>query len=212
MNADSWFTRLTNGNKDITAAWTAAFSDVLQPQEVAEPLRKAATTGNLGEWTRLLTDAVVASCKQLGWPAAAKRHRLDLLPQPQQEYLGIDVMAFPPAAGEGGPAWPFPLAVFELENQRGRAVYSLWKVICVRAELRVVFAYRNDWQQVQELVRSLKREVIDGYSIEQRQTLDDRTLLITGSRGEGETFPYGYFKIWRLNPNIGAFERFTNWG
>ena len=106
----------------------------------------------------------------------------------------------------------FPLAVFELENQRERAAYSLWKIICVRAELRVVFAYRNDWQQVQELVRSLKQEVIDGYSIEQRETLDNRTLLITGSRGEGETFPYGYFKVWRLNPNIGAFERFTNWG
>ena len=77
--------------------------------------------------------------------------------------------------------------MFELENQRERAAYSLWKVICVRAELRVVFAYRNDWQQVQQLVQSIKSEVIDGYSIEQRQTLDDSTLLITGSRGEGKT-------------------------
>ena len=192
--------------------WLGAFTEKLQPREVAEPLREAASTGSLGEWTRLLTAAVVASCAQLKWPAAAKGHRLALLPQPQQEYLGIDVMAFPPEAGESGPAWPFPLAVFELENQPGRAAYSMWKVICVRAELRVVFAYRNDWQQVQQLVQSIKSEVIDCYSIEQRQTLDDRTLLITGSRGEGGTFPYGYFKVWRLNPNIGSFERFTNWG
>ena len=199
-------------SEQIVEGWLAAFTDRLQPREVAEPLREAATAGNLGEWTRLLTDAVVASCKQLGWPAAAKGHKLNLLPQPGQEYLGIDVMAFRPGTGESGPTWPFPLAVFELENQRERAVYSLWKVICVRAELRVVFAYRNDWQQVTELVQSIKREVIDGYSIEQRRTLDDRTLLITGSRGEGETFPYGYFKVWRLNPNIGAFERYTNWG
>ena len=35
---------------------------------------------------------------------------------------------------------------------------------------------------------------------------------VIGSRGEGDTFPYGYFKVWRLNPNIGAFERFTKWG
>jgi len=31
-------------------------------------------------------------------------------------------------------------------------------------------------------------------------------------RGEGETFPHGYFKVWRLNPNTGDFERFTGWG
>lgn len=197
---------------DLVSSWLSAFTEAIQQHEVAEPLKEASLAGNLGEWTRLLTDVVVVSCERLGWPAAAKGHRLGLLPKPGQEYLGIDAMAFPPGAGEAGPTWPFPLAVFELENQRERAAYSLWKVICVRAELRVVFAYRNDWQQVQELVRSLKREVIDGYSIKQRQTLDDRTLLITGSRGEGETFPYGYFKVWRLNPNIGAFERFTNWG
>lgn len=176
------------------------------------PLREAAIEGNLGRWTRLLTGVLVRSCETLGWPAAATGHRLAVLPRPQQEYLGIDVMAFPPSAGESGPAWPIPIAVFELENQRERAAYSLWKVICVRAELRVVFAYRNDWEQVRELVQSIKREVIDGFSIEQRQTLDDQTLLITGSRGEGDTFPYGFFKVWRLNPNIGSFDQFTDWG
>ena len=196
----------------LVKQWIAQFMQEVDRPETAGALKTAATTANLGEWTRLLTAAVVAGCTQLGWPTAAKGHKLERLPKPGQEYLGIDVMAFPPQTDESGPAWPFPLAVFELENQRERAAYSLWKVICVRAELRVVFAYRNDWTQVQELVRSLKREVIDGYSIEQRQTLDDRTLLITGSRGEGETFPYGYFKVWRLNPNIGTFERFTNWG
>ena len=117
------------------------------------------------------------------WPAAAKGHKLSLLPQPGQEYLGIDLMAFPPSSGNEGaePRWPFPLAVFELEN-------------------------------VKELVRSLKHDVIDGFTIEERMTLDDRILVVTGSRGEGETFPYGYFKVWRLNPNTGGFERFTGWG
>lgn len=127
---------------NILSDWVPSFFNALEPREVAEPLREAASTGGLGEWTRLLTAAVVASCAQLKWPAAAKGHRLALLPQPQQEYLGIDVMAFPAALADGGPTWPFPLAVFELENQRERAAYSMWKVICVRAELRVVFAYR----------------------------------------------------------------------
>lgn len=192
--------------------WINTFMQQLQLRDVAEPLREAAVLGNLSEWTRLLTDAVVASCRQLGWPAAGKGHRLKLLPQHQQEYLGVDVMAFPSGTGDGPPAWPFPLAVFELENQSERATYSLWKVICVRAELRVVFTYRNDPTQVRELVQSIKNEVIDGYSTEQRQTLDDRTLLVTGTRGEGETFPYGFFKFWRLNTNVGAFEKISNWG
>lgn len=212
MSEDGHLTRFRTSLRDLAAIWGAAFLNVLQPREIAEPLREAAVAGNLGEWTRLLTNAIIASCRQLGWPAAGKGHRLALLPRAQQEYLGIDVMAFPPGAGDGGPAWPFPLAVFELENQRERACYSLWKVLCVRAELRVVFAYRNDPEQVRQLVQQIKREVIDGYSIEQRQTLNDRTLLVTGTRGEGDTFPYGFFKIWRLNPNVGAFERFTNWG
>lgn len=198
-------------NDGIVRPWLRSMTAGLMSRPVGEPLREAATAENLGEWTRLLTGVVVTSCTELGWPAAAKAHKLALLPQAGQEYLGIDVMAFPP---DTPGAWPFPLAVFELENslRDERVAYSLWKVICVRAELRVVFAYRNDWQKVQELVQALKREVIEGYSIEQRQTLDDRTLLVTGSRGEGDTFPYGYFKIWRLNTNTGDFERYTEWG
>lgn len=193
------------------AQWLSAFTGILNSPEIAMPVRDAAASGSLRDWTRLLTAAVVESCTSLGWPTAAKGHQLEFLPQPGQEYLGMDVMAFAPRP-DGGPLWPFPLAVFELENAKGREAYSLWKVICVRAELRVVFAYRPDWEQVAELVQSLKREVIDGYSIPERQSLGDGILLVTGSRGEGVTFPYGFFKIWQLNSNTGYFERVTDWG
>jgi hypothetical protein len=194
------------------ASWLTSFTNSLQSRDVAMSLRQAAQASNLREWTRLLTSAVVLSCNKLDWPTAARGHRLIHLPQPGQEYLGMDVMAFRPHPDVGSVIWPFPIAVFELENAKRREGYSLWKVICVRAELRVVFSYRNDWNQVQALVQSLKRDVIDGYSIPVRQALGDGILLVTGSRGEGETFPYGYFKIWRLNPNTGSFERITNWG
>ena len=189
--------------------WLSSLGNALKQTPTAECLRAAAITGNLREWTRLLTAVVVSSCEVLGWRAAARGHKLNVLPQSGQEYLGIDVMAF---ASDTTATWPFPLAAFELENQGERAAYSLWKVICVQAELRVVFAYRKDWDHVQELVQSLKREVVDGYSIVQRQSLGDEILLVTGSRGEGETFPNGFFKIWRLNSNTGSFERLANWG
>ena len=194
--------------------WVRAFSDALQPREVSEPLKAAALAGDLAAWTTLLTGVVVGSCQRLRWPAAAKGHKLDRLPRAGQEYLGIDVMAFPPDdGGQPRPRWPLPLAVYELENSPSdeRVAYSLWKVTCVRAELRVVFAYRRDWERVKDLLQALKRDVLEEHSIKDRMNLGDETLIVTGSRGEGETFPYGYFKVWRLNPNIGSFERYTGW-
>jgi len=144
----------------------------------------------------------------MGWQTAARGHESDRLPERRQEYLGIDVMAFP---AEPGPSWPLPVAVFELENQQKRAAYALWKLICVRAKLRVLFAYRNDWQQVQQLVAALRTEVIDSLEIEQRMELGDSTVLVTGSRGEERRFPYGFFKIWRLEANTGRFQRSPGW-
>jgi hypothetical protein len=78
--------------------------------------------------------------------------------------------------------------------------------------LRVVFVYRNDWDQIRSLVQELTDEVIGGLTFEERLGLGGELLLVTGSRGEGETFPYGYFKIWRLNSNTGGFEKFPGWG
>lgn len=196
---------------NLSSEWIGAFMQALQSRETGDALRAASVTGNLREWTRLLTGAVVQSCAAIGWRSAGRGHKLALLPQAGQEYLGIDVMAFAPAA-EGAPRWPLPLAAFELENLRERAAYSLWKVICVRVALRVVFVYRNDWEQVRALVQELADDVIGGLTFEERLDLGGELLLVTGSRGEGETFPYGYFKIWRLNPNTGGFEKFPGWG
>ena len=120
--------------------WRAAFLNVVQETEVAAPLKTASLTEDLKTWTSCLTSTVVASCRQLGWLAAAKGHRLDDLPQPGQEYLSMDVMAFPSSLAAG--RWRLPIAAFELENHRtdARVGYSLWKTLCLRAGLRVVFA------------------------------------------------------------------------
>ncbi|MFN0137417.1 MAG: hypothetical protein ACKVS9_15035 [Phycisphaerae bacterium] len=195
-----------------TGEWAEAFLRELSLREANEPLRAAAVNGNFADWTRLLTAAVVRSCESLGWSPAAKGHRSTRLPQAGQEYLGIDVMAFGPADEANAPRWPLPLAVFELENQKERAGYSLWKVICVRASLRVVFAYRNDWAQVRELVRELAADVLGGLSVSERLAFGGDLLIVTGSRGEGETFPYGFFKIWRYNANTASFEKYPGWG
>jgi hypothetical protein len=201
--------------------WIDAFFDVLATCEVAEPLKAAAIDERLADWTRLLTAAVVQACARTGWVAAAKGHRLALLPKVGQEYLGLDAMAFcPPSpstpAVEGADRrvpirWPVPVAVFELENSRDddRVAYSVWKVLCVRAPLRVVFAYRGNWDAGRALVQELAQTVIEPMPIAERTGLGGDTLLFVGSRGEGETFPHGFFKIWQLDSGLAAFRRIT---
>jgi hypothetical protein len=85
--------------------------------------------------------------------------------------------------------------------------YSLWKVLCLRCPLRVVFAYREDWQQARDLVNRLSADVVGAVPIGQRSDVPGQTLLVLGSRGEGGTFPWGYFKLWRLDLNLGRFEK-----
>jgi hypothetical protein len=187
--------------------WRSQFLEVVQEPQTAAPLKQASLDENLKVWTACLTGAVVGSCQRQGWPAAARGHRLDELPQAGQEYLSLDVMAFPPASEAG--RWRLPIAVFEVENHRtdDRVAYSLWKLLCVRAEMRVVFAFRGDWKASIRSVDAVCDDLIGGLSPAERMSLGGETALIIGNRGEGETFPWGYFKMWLLDANVGRFER-----
>lgn len=199
--------------------WRGAFTTVLSRRDVAEPLKEAALAQRLKTWTTLLTGAVVESCRSVGWVAAAKGFELGCLPQAGQEYLGLDVMAFqsigaaditaPDGTAAPQSAWRFPVAAFELENSRSdaRVAYSLWKTLCVRAPLRAVFAYRPDWESGINLVQHLGTDVVGAMPIDERSAVGGDTLIVLGSRGEGETFPHGYFKTWRLNTNTGRFDK-----
>ena len=191
---------------DLSTRWQTAFWQAVQQHHNAAPLRDAALAGWLGDWTEALTGVAVAACEAVGWQASAKWHPLDLLPMPRSEYLALDVMAFP----AGAQHWPFPVAVFELENSRNdnRIAYSLWKVLCVRAELRIVFCYRRSPDQGASLVRYLQDEVVKTMPLAERVALGGETLLVVGSRNEAEQFPYGFFRWWRLDVNTGRFEGF----
>lgn len=188
--------------------WHQAFFNVVEPAEIADPLRAAAIAGRLGEWTQYLTGAVVASCQAMGLRAAAKGNSLDLLAEARQEYLGLDVTAFLPAS-TSSPSWPYPVAVFELENspRDDRVAYSLWKVSTVRAALGVVFAYRKSWDAAFDLVGSLARAVPEGFGPGWVQGSESEIVLALGSRSDNEAFPWGYFKFWSFNRNIRQFEK-----
>ncbi len=183
----------------------AAFFLAVQAEGLASELKQAAAAANLGAWTRALTDAVVVTCEALGLAASAIGHKLELLPIHRSEYLALDVMAF--RAGEK--RWRFPVAVMELENsaREDQIAYSLWKVLSVQAELRVVFCYRRNAEEIPALIRHLREEVIEAMGLAGRVRLEGTTLLVVGSRSESETFPFGYFGWWALDTNTGRFER-----
>ena len=190
----------------IAQQWFSTFMGTVQQHEVSAKLRDAAIQGRLRKWTEALTALVIESCEAMGWSGAARGHQSDLLPVHRQEYLAMDVMAFEPV---GDRRWRFPVAVFELENSDDddRVAYSLWKVLCIRATLRVVFCYRRDAGMGVELVRHLSNEVANAMGIAERTSLEGETLVVVGSRNEAATFPYGFFKDWLFDTNVARFGR-----
>jgi len=189
----------------IIDQWKEAFLRTLQVYENAGLLRAAALDERLADWTAYLTEAVVHTCQSLGWMSAAKGNKLHILPVPHCEYLTLDVMAFAPTSAGG---WCFPVAVAELENSANeeRIAYSLWKVLCVRSDLRIVFCYRHSFADAPTLVSYLGREVVASLTIEDRMNLKGETCLVIGSRNDSATFPYYFFKWWPFDKNTGNFN------
>lgn len=189
----------------LVARFRETFFAVVQAGELADDLKQAASAANLGAWTRALTEAAIRTCAGLGLLASAKGHKLELLPIHRSEYLALDVMAF----AEGEKRWRFPVAVMELENsaREDQIAYSLWKVLSVRSDLRIVFCYRRNGEEIPALIRHLREEVVEAMGLAGRVKLEGATLLVVGSRSESGTFPFGYFAWWSLDTNTGRFER-----
>lgn len=204
----------TDGTQ-LGATWCEALLDALRPPERREPLREAAAADDLAAWTRLMTVGVAEACRAMGWVAAAKGHKLDLLPQAGQEYLSLDGMAFDLARAPANARWHWPVAVFELENKHtdDRTAYSLWKVLNVSAPLRVVVAYRRTWEEANDLPGVLADGVVRGtMPIERWSTLVGEVILVIGSRSDGESFPWGYFRFWKFDPGVGRFAKVAGVG
>lgn len=56
-------------------------------------------------------------------------------------------------------------------------------------------------------VNAICEDVIGSLAVAERAALTGEIVLVMGNRGEGETFPHGYFKFWKLDPNVGRFEK-----
>lgn len=191
----------------LAPRWYASFLGSVQKYEAANSLRDAANSGKLKKWTTEITGVVAHSLGPMGWEGAARGHRCTTLPVQREEYLSLDVVAFEKT---GDHRWRFPAAVFELENGQAddTVAYSLWKVLNVRANLRVVFCYRRDATRGVEIAKHLSEHVVKEMGISGRAAVGGETLLVVGSRAETSTFPFGFFKSWSLDLNLGRFTRF----
>jgi len=173
--------------------WYYTLRKVICQDNFAEPLREAALAHHLGQWTRVLTRAVVETCRSYGWVASAKEHKAEVLPVRRQEYLGLDVIAFNKSLSEANSKWRLPIAVFELENREDEDLiaYSLWKVMAIRCALRGVFCYQRQSGKVSGLVASVV-PVVNALEVSRGE--ENPLLLVVGTRSKAGMFPDGFFQ------------------
>jgi hypothetical protein len=188
----------------LAKQWKECFATTVRRAQHADPLERAAKDERLGDWTKALTRVVVETCQSCGWSATAKGHRLEMLPVARSEYLSLDVVAFPP----GEKRWQFPVAIVELENSGDQDLiaYSLWKLLCVKADLRLLLCYRRRAEDAAPLIRHLSDEVVSAMAVSSRLRLEGETVVVVGNRGDAATFPYGYFRWWALDVGTASFD------
>jgi len=78
--------------------------------------------------------------------------------------------------------------------------------MCTRAQLRVVFCYRREPQQASALVKEIQDMVFTNLKPNEFKSFEN-TMIVVGSRNKSDTFPYGFFKEWVLDIQMGKFRR-----
>ncbi len=191
--------------RELALEWYRTFQREVRSARWTDPLREAAMAGRLGEWTRHLTGAVIDACQNMGWRAVGRGHLAQVLSVVKQEYLALDIMAFPADCPE---PWPRPVAVFELENQQREDLiaYALWKVSLVRCALKGVFCYRKTPEEIGALLKALAELVMTGASGGGEEEV---VLVVVGTRSRAEDFPDGFFKPYRWDEQFRWFRPLT---
>lgn len=147
------------------STWLKRFFRTLERAEYPE------NPWNASQWTRFLGDAVDRVSRQMKCRAAMRRAttRGD---ERSGEYLNIDAIYFDgdaydaqsKAYAAGYDPFVIPRVLVELENAADddRVAYSLWKLLCVRAPLRVLISHRPRCQGVEKLREHLDAVILGG--------------------------------------------------
>jgi len=186
--------------------WISTFYDKLvNDRDMAGRLRTASLSEDLADWTTALTAVVVRTFEAHQLLGVAKAHRCRTLPVQRNEYLSLDITAF----SSGSVGWRFPVAACELENspQDDLVAYALWKLLCVKTGLRILFCYRRNDDAIPALLSGLASQVVSAIPLAERTSWPGDTVVVVGTRSGSDTFPYGFFQTWKLNLSTGRFER-----
>lgn len=188
----------------LEAQFCAAFHTAVREQASSTALQAAAIERRMAAWTEVMTNVVVATCREMNWVCCAKWNPNKALPQVQKEYLTLDVTAFPSSRT----GWQLPIAAMELENNASKAkiAYCLWKICAVSVQFRCLFCYRETAEEYAALLAYLRDTVLRAFSSQERASLHGPLLLCVGTRADASSFPHGFFRWWRINLNTCSFE------
>ena len=98
--------------ENLTQRWRSHLFRILERPEVGKPLQSAALAGKLATWTSELTARLWKPAPQWDGELPPRGILARCCPVARGEYLALDVVAF----ADSSARWPFPTAVFELEN------------------------------------------------------------------------------------------------
>ena len=156
------------------------------------------------EWTDFLRSIMLDMSKEMYCCVFQKREVKDL----SYEYLGFDSIFISKSAdiAEMAPFEPkydpfvLPLAVVEYENEvydLGKISYDLWKLLCIRAKVRVLICYANGLEKIESLKDVLQGVIWRGGLM---KGTDGDLLVIIGDDGKAESVEWEeYFHVfeWR---------------
>lgn len=156
------------------------------------------------EWTEFMKKVMQKVGDKLNCYPVMRR------PEPKEdeysgEYLSIDVIyvdnaEYDSSESRSGMLDPFvlPRAVVELHNDFSvdDISYCLWKILCVRAPVRVLICYQSSEQKVGELRELLERVIWQGKLM--KGTAEDLLIIIGNEEAKDENWEE-YFTIleWR---------------
>ena len=165
-------------------------------------LEDQSNTKSDGEWTKFMAKVMKAMEKKTNWRVISRdsEERRD-----SGEYLNIDAMFLDKSAypsnwniGDWDP-YILPSAVVEHENDYGfeKIAYCLWKIVCIRAEVRVLICYQNNKEKIDSLTKYLEKIVKKSKLMEKVQ---GELFVIIGNDEEKKSSWKKYFKIfeWRI--------------
>lgn len=158
-------------------SWLNCFAQVIESERELRKQSGLGTSPKDGEWTSFMQGVMNLVADKINCEVTHLRPKDKAR---SGEYLNIDTFfvdkeAFQNKADDYDP-FVLPAAIAELENSYDidKISYCLWKILCVRAPIRVLICYQSNSGKVKELRQHLEKVIQDGQLMKE----DNGDLLV----------------------------------